>query len=276
MDNRSASTWSQTLGIKTYVWRSVVGFRKDGSLVFVTGASMSIERAANVVHDTSVVRAINRGGSTSSLTPTLPWAVAVPYTLTRDMKSKPTVTCSRPHETSLRSFSADENLMNVLTSVAPRTVQDREVSALITIQTLTSSPAIRQGAVMLSHLGEHALLWTVLGLAGSVRDRAQRRAWLRASATVVSAHAVSIPATRGSRCALPPRATGVSRPAMGRRPLRRPWQYSRLLGRPYPLLPVPVMMASRVILGVHYPSDVLAGSLLGAVMGRWVARAGRL
>jgi membrane-associated phospholipid phosphatase len=31
------------------------------------------------------------------------------------------------------------------------------------------------------------------------------------------------------------------------------------------------MMTSRVILGVHYPSDVVAGSLIGAVMGRWVA-----
>ena len=34
-------------------------------------------------------------------------------------------------------------------------------------------------------------------------------------------------------------------------------------------------VSSRVIPGVHYPSDVLAGSLLGAAMGHWVARAGR-
>ena len=182
-------------------------------------------------------------------------------------------------------MSVDKNLMSLLTSTAPRTAQDREVSALIAIQRMTSSPAIRQGAVLLSHLGEHALVWTALGLAGSVGDPAQRRPWLGATATVVGAHAVSVVVKRVVRRRRPtdPRIqVWVATPSDWSFPSSHAASttaaavaYSRLLGRPYLLLSVPVMMASRVILGVHYPSDVLAGSLVGAVMGRWVARPAR-
>jgi membrane-associated phospholipid phosphatase len=40
--------------------------------------------------------------------------------------------------------------------------------------------------------------------------------------------------------------------------------YGGLLRRPLVAALVPPMALSRLVLGVHYPSDVLAGSLLGA------------
>jgi membrane-associated phospholipid phosphatase len=168
-------------------------------------------------------------------------------------------------------------------SAVPQRLREQEVTALITIQSMTSSPKIRRGAVILSHVGEHALSWTALGLVGAMRDPARRRPWLRATATVVGAHALSIVVKRVVRRHRPsdPRVqVHVATPSDWSFPSSHAASttaaavaYSRLLGRRYPLFSIPVMMTSRLILGVHYPSDVLAGSLIGAVMGRWIARA---
>jgi membrane-associated phospholipid phosphatase len=162
-------------------------------------------------------------------------------------------------------------------------IQEREVAALIGAQSLTGSPRIRRGAVILSHVGEHALTWTAAGLLGGLLDPGQRRPWLRAAATVAGAHGVSIvvkAVVRRRRPADPRIQVLVATPSDWSFPSSHAASttaaavaYSGLLGRRWPLFFIPVMMASRVILGVHYPSDVLAGAAFGALMGRWVAPA---
>jgi membrane-associated phospholipid phosphatase len=177
----------------------------------------------------------------------------------------------------------DEPNVTAHRSAVPLSAQEHEVAALISIQSMTSSPGIQRSAVILSHVGEHALAWIALGLIGAAQDPDRRRPWLRATATVAGAHAVSIVAKRVVRRHRPsdPRVTvHVATPSDWSFPSSHAASttaaavaYSKLLGRRYPLFSIPVMMTSRVILGVHYPSDVLAGGLLGAVMGHWFTRA---
>ena len=45
---------------------------------------------------------------------------------------------------------------------------------------------------------------------------------------------------------------------------------ARATGLPLPILLVPPMALSRLVLGVHYPSDVLTGVAVGAVVAKAV------
>jgi hypothetical protein len=70
-----------------------LGIRKDGSLVFVVGASMSVKTLANIAHDAGAVRAmeldINQDW-TNFITYTHPSKeVAVPQMLTKDAQANP-------------------------------------------------------------------------------------------------------------------------------------------------------------------------------------------
>ena len=93
VNSTTTRTWGATVGNATYVWRSAVGIRKDGSLVFVVGASMSVRTLANIVHDAGAVRAmeldINQSW-TNFITYTHPGnGVAVPQMLTKDEHPNP-------------------------------------------------------------------------------------------------------------------------------------------------------------------------------------------
>jgi uncharacterized protein YigE (DUF2233 family) len=54
----SASVWGKTIGNEAYVWRSGIGVRADGSVIFVVGPAMNIETLAGVLHDAGAVNAM--------------------------------------------------------------------------------------------------------------------------------------------------------------------------------------------------------------------------
>ena len=87
------ASWGATLGGGTYVWRSAVGIRTDGALLFAAGASMSPRTLANIMHDAGAVRAMQldiNPSWTNFITYTHPaQGVAVPHMLTSDEQPNP-------------------------------------------------------------------------------------------------------------------------------------------------------------------------------------------
>jgi membrane-associated phospholipid phosphatase len=154
-------------------------------------------------------------------------------------------------------------------------VAPAEVRALQAVQRL-ARPSVVATARGMSLFGEHALGWLALGALGAVVDRSRRRDWITAAAGVAAAHGASIALKRVVRRPRPadPRVQVlVGVPSRLSFPSAHTTStaaaavlYGRLLGRPLVPVLVPPMALSRLVLGVHYPTDVAAGAVLGAAV----------
>jgi membrane-associated phospholipid phosphatase len=125
-----------------------------------------------------------------------------------------------------------------------------------------------------SRLGEHAGVWLAIGGGGWLADGSRRPAWRRATATVAGVYALN---TALKFVVRRPRPQLADLPALAKTPTQLSFPsahastafagalaYSRLglpAGALYGL--ALALALSRLYLGVHYPSDVLAGALLG-------------
>lgn len=138
-------------------------------------------------------------------------------------------------------------------------------------------PALETPIRRFSSLGEHAAGWLVLGLAGALLDRPHRAQWLRATRSVLVAYALNTllkTVVRRKRPHLEKLPALISTPtslsfpsAHASSSFAAAHAYSALLPA-VPLYGAATAMAlSRVYLGVHYPSDIAAGALLGALVG---------
>lgn len=161
-------------------------------------------------------------------------------------------------------------------SLDSRGVRDAEVRALGAVQRIAGPPPVVRVARGMSHFGEHAAGWLALGAAGAALDRPRRREWLTATAAVAAAHGASIAVKRVVRRPRPDDArvqVRVGTPSRLSFPSAHATSttaaavlFGGLLRRPLVAVLVPPMALSRLVLGVHYPSDVVAGSLLGAAV----------
>ncbi|MEJ2870365.1 phosphatase PAP2 family protein [Actinomycetospora sp. OC33-EN08] len=168
----------------------------------------------------------------------------------------------------------------------------REAAALVAIQHRIDQPTVVRAATGMSLFGEHAAGWLALGAAGAALDPTRRREWVSSAVAVAGAHGASIVLKRVVRRRRPhdPRiAVHVGTPSRLSFPSSHATSttaaavaYGSILGRrgALPLTAViPAMALSRLVLGVHYPTDVLAGSALGAacaLAARRVIERGRL
>jgi membrane-associated phospholipid phosphatase len=167
-----------------------------------------------------------------------------------------------------------------LETAAPARGED---AVLVAVQsTLAGRPGVLSGARALSHFGEHSAGWVGVAVLGAVLQPARRRAWLTAGAGAFLAHAAAVVIKRivkRERPSHPAIAVNVGTPSRLSFPSAHATSTTaaavllgRVTGLPLPVVLVPPMALSRLILGVHYPSDVVTGVAVGAVMAKAVSR----
>jgi undecaprenyl-diphosphatase len=158
-------------------------------------------------------------------------------------------------------------------------LDDMDRRLLAALHGCGTDPRVAAAARALSRAGEHGALWLAAGLVGAAVDRERRGAWLRGVALTAGAHLVGMGVKRLVRRPRPGHVEPLVR-TVGRHSFpsvhatsaaAAAFAYGALGARPVAPLAA-AMCVSRLVAGVHYPTDVAAGAALGALTARLGSR----
>jgi membrane-associated phospholipid phosphatase len=147
------------------------------------------------------------------------------------------------------------------------------------LRTRGHAPAIEEGIKGLATTGEWGAVWVVLALAGAAADPKRRERWLRAVPVAPAAVGlnylvkIAVRRDRPRLRRLPPLASAPSALSFPSAHATSSLAAATAMGRIEPRARLPLyglaaaLCITRPYLGMHYPSDVLAGAALGVALG---------
>jgi membrane-associated phospholipid phosphatase len=156
-----------------------------------------------------------------------------------------------------------------------------DIALLRGLRTYGHQPAAERAVLAFTRLGEHGALWLALAAVGAAADQDRRALFNRAGAAIGAAYGanqlikLAVRRRRPELEGLPPLVSTGTRISYPSAHASTSFAGARALARAWPGAPLYAaalaMAVSRPYVGVHYPSDVVAGAALGAAVAELAA-----
>jgi membrane-associated phospholipid phosphatase len=153
-----------------------------------------------------------------------------------------------------------------------------DLAGLRLARTVAHAPRAERVVRAYSRLGQHGACWLALGAAGAALDPARAARWRRGTLTVAAAYGanqalkLAVRRPRPQLRELPPLIATPTQLSFPSAHAASSLAAARAFAGLVPTVPLRLaagaMAASRLYLGVHYPSDIVAGMALGRIVGK--------